>query len=88
MVNDQVLEAAAPIRNDPDQRAVNWLVAVRALGGGFEGIAWATALDEFAAEACSGDLIEALAIQLIEDCDLAGVTYFHDGAFYFMPRWE
>lgn len=70
---------------DLDDAAVDWFMGARALG-----IPWANALEDrrLADEQAQGGpvtFLEALACDLVESCDLAGITYFHEGAFYFTP---
>jgi hypothetical protein len=70
-------------RNDA---AVDWLLACTALGW-----QWANCLEDRRLRMVEdgetdATITAALAVELIEDCDLAGVTYYHEGAFYFAAR--
>lgn len=69
-----------------DDAAVDWLMGVRALG-----LTWGNALEDrrLDMERDQGGpvtFIEALAADLIETCDLAGITYSHEREFYFTPN--
>lgn len=64
---------------------IDWLFAVRCLG-----LDWANALEDrrlivAREEGREVPIIEILACELIEECDLAGTTYDFEGALYFMP---
>jgi hypothetical protein len=77
---------------DPTPAAVDWLLGVRALG-----LVWANILEDRRLKLCDEEnrevtFTEALAIELIEDCGLAGVTYYHGETFYltptYWPEWD
>jgi hypothetical protein len=69
-----------------DDAAVDWLLACAALGW-----QWANCLEDRRLRMVEegetdATITAALAVELIEDCDLAGVTYYREGAFYFVAR--
>lgn len=65
--------------------AVDWFLALRALGIDFANQVEDLRLAQSQRERRQVPFLEALSSYLLEECDLAGSTYEFEDRFYFMP---